>query len=119
MGMEGRLTSWNAGSERLFGYEAREIVGRHFSGFFSREDLATGRPAVEIRAAHTNGYTANDCWQIRKDGSRFWCRVTVTSLHDANGRVQSFVRTMSELDSPQLAFAPDNMATGPAGESPL
>jgi PAS domain S-box-containing protein len=85
--LEGQLLCWNAGAERLFGYQAHEIVGQHFSRFFSREDTLTGQPEHELKTALAEGHAESSCWQVRKDGTRFWCRATVTLLLNEKNKV--------------------------------
>jgi PAS domain S-box-containing protein len=68
----GRVLSWNPGAERLFGYRTDEAVGRHFSRFFSPEDVVAGQPDHELRAARADGRADSIRWQVRRDGSRFW-----------------------------------------------
>ena len=76
---EGRASSWNSGAERIHGYRAEEIVGRHFSRFFTQEDLDRGKPADELKTAATEGRAQNEGWRVRKDGSRFWAEVVITA----------------------------------------
>jgi len=94
---DGRLTCWNPGAERLFGYQATEVVGQHYSRFFSPEDIHSGQPEYELRHALSEGRTDSLRWQVRKDGTRFWCRATVTPLRDANKQVRAFARVMHDL----------------------
>src|SRR5437868_4712220 len=82
LGQEGRLICWNPGAERLFGYLSSEIIGQHFSRFFSPEDTYNGLPEHEIKTALAQGRADTVRWQVRKDGSRFWCRTTLTPLRD-------------------------------------
>src|SRR4051794_9973298 len=73
MDHEGFITSWNAGAERINGYTAAEIIGRHFSLFFTADDVKEQLPARILRAGHATGRHEAEGWRIRKDGSRFWC----------------------------------------------
>jgi PAS domain S-box-containing protein len=68
---EGRITTWNAGAEKIKGYTRDEIVGRHFSVFYTPEDLARDHPAEELRIARRDGRYEEEGWRVRKDGSRF------------------------------------------------
>ena len=72
---EGHITNWNLGGERIKGYPASEIVGQHFSIFFTEEDRATGEPAREIATAAREGRFEGEGWRVRKDGTRFWASV--------------------------------------------
>jgi PAS domain S-box-containing protein len=74
IGLDGRLICWNVGAEHVFGYQSHEVVGQHFSRFFSTQDVLTGLPEHELQTALADGHAESSCWQVRKDGSRFWCR---------------------------------------------
>jgi PAS domain S-box-containing protein len=112
VGPAGHLRCWNAGAERTFGYQATEIIGQHFSRFFTPEDVLTGQPEHELETALADGYADSDCWQIRKDGTRFWCRATVTALLDENKQVRSFARVMHDLTESEAAQAQRKRADG-------
>jgi PAS domain S-box-containing protein len=101
--LEGLLICWNAGAERLFGYSSSEIVGQHFSRFFRPEDILTGEPEHELKTVLADGRADNNCWQIRKDGTQFWCRATVTPLLDENKQARSFARVMHDLTESEAA----------------
>jgi len=96
-GLGGQLICWNAGAERLFGFPAAEIIGQHFSRFFTPQDILTGEPEHELKTALANGRADNNCWQIRKDGTQFWCRATVTPLLDEGKQTRSFARVVHDL----------------------
>src|SRR4030066_62291 len=68
---EGRVVSWNAGAERIKGYSAEEIVGQHFSRFYPREDIQSGKPQIDLDAATAKGRFEDEGWRVRKDGSTF------------------------------------------------
>ena len=89
---EGRVTSWNAGAERINGYHADEIVGRHFSCFYGPEELAQGTPAQHLREAAKAGQFQAEGWRVRKGGSRFWADVILTALHDDAGNLRGFAK---------------------------
>jgi PAS domain S-box-containing protein len=97
IGLGGQIMCWNPGAERLFGYPSTEITGQHFSRFFTPEDVLTGEPEHELKTALAHGRADNDCWQLRKDGTRFWCRATVTPLLDEHKQARSFARVMHDL----------------------
>ncbi len=105
LGHEGRLICWNPGAERLFGYQSGEIIGQHFSRFFSPEDIRNGQPEHELKTALAEGRADSVRWQVRKDGSRFWCRATVTPLRDEHKQVRSFARVMHDLTDSQAQDA--------------
>src|ERR1700736_279109 len=75
---QGRVTSWNEGAQRIKGYSSEEIVGQDFSLFYLPEDVAAGKPAMELRVAAAEGRFEDEGWRVRKDGSRFWANVVIT-----------------------------------------
>ena len=102
---DGRLVCWNRGAERLFGYRTDEVIGRHFARFFSPEDVSAGQPEHELAAARAGGHADATRWQVRKDGSRFWCQATVTALYDDTKQVHTFARVMHDLTDGQAQEA--------------
>src|ERR1700761_4393148 len=74
---EGYVASWNPGAQRFKGYTADEILGQHFSRFYTPEDRAIGLPARALKAAATEGRFENEGWRVRKDGTRFWAHVII------------------------------------------
>ncbi len=78
----GYITSWNMGAERIKGYRAEEIIGKHFSIFYPPEDLERQKPARELETAIAKGCVEDEGWRIRKDGTRFWADVVITALRD-------------------------------------
>jgi PAS domain S-box-containing protein len=93
----GHIVSWNAGAERIKGYTAGEIAGRHFSVFYPPEDLAAGKPAAELRTAIADGRVEDEGWRLRKDGSRFWANVVITALYDDAGRLRGFGKVTRDM----------------------
>ncbi len=112
IGPTGHVLCWNAGAASLFGYRADEIIGQHFSQFFSPEDIVTGQPEHEMELALANGRADSTCWQVRRDCSRFWCRATVTPLLDENKHVRSFARVMHDLTESEAVEAQRARADG-------
>jgi PAS domain S-box-containing protein len=94
---EGRIASWNAGAERIKGYEVSEIVGRHFSTFYTPEALAARWPEEELRRARQFGRFEDEGWRVRKDGTRFWANVTITALFSAEGSLLGFGKITRDL----------------------
>lgn len=94
---DGIVTSWNIGASRIKGYEASEIIGKHFSRFYSAEDIEKGAPWNELAIAREQGRVEEEGWRIRKDGSRFWARVVVTAMHDSEGRLRGFAKVTQDL----------------------
>jgi PAS domain S-box-containing protein len=93
----GRVTSWNAGAQRITGYSANEIIGRSFEVFYPPEDLAAGRPAQELRTALLQRRAEDRGWRLRKDGTRFWADVVVTALRDARGELVGFAKVSRDM----------------------
>ncbi|QJW93701.1 PAS domain S-box protein [Frigoriglobus tundricola] len=93
----GHVLSWNVGAERIKGYPAEEIVGRHVSVFYPRDAVDRGWPAEELRRAAAEGRFEDEGWRVRKDGSLFWANVVITSVFDAAGRLQGFAKVTRDL----------------------
>jgi len=89
---DGNIMTWNPGAERIKGYTTDEIVGSHFSRFFTEEDRERGRPAELMRAAAQKGRIEEEAWRVRKDGSRFWADVILTATRDSNGQVVGYAK---------------------------
>jgi len=87
---KGYILSWNAGAERIKGYRPAEIIGRHFSIFYSKDDVKNGLPQRELEIARSQGSVTQEGWRLRKDGSRFWAAITITALHDRDGVLVGF-----------------------------
>src|SRR3954452_875471 len=101
---EGRITSWNLGAERLKGYKASEIIGKHFSIFYSSEDVASGKPQRELETAMRVGHVEDEGWRIRKDRSHFWANVIITALYDSHGIHRGFAKITRDMtDKLQVA----------------
>lgn len=94
---EGRILTWNRGAERLNGYPARDIIGRHFSVFYPREVAESGVPQRELEMATRDGRFEDEGWRVRQDGSRFWANVVVAPLHDEAGEVIGFSKITRDL----------------------
>src|SRR3989475_1454424 len=86
--VDGRVSSWNVGAERIKGYRADEIIGQHFSRFYPPE--TAGRCAEELEIAAKEGRFEDEGWRVRKDGSRFWANVIITAVHDETGKLIGF-----------------------------
>ena len=89
---DGNVVSWNAGAQRLKGYNSREIIGQHFSVFYPQEDLMNDKPREILARAARHGQTEDEGWRVRKDGSRFWANVVITALRDSNGHLLGFAK---------------------------
>ncbi len=89
---EGNVASWNAGAQRLKGYESAEIIGKHFSIFYPLEAQLSDEPRRMLANAVRHGQCEDEGWRVRKDGSRFWANVVVTALRDSNGQLLGFAK---------------------------
>ena len=94
---DGVVTSWNAGARRITGYEAAEIIGKHFSRFFATEEMQAGHPWDELAIARETGHAEDEGWRVRKDGTRFWAKVAVTALRDGSGELRGFAKVTQDL----------------------
>ncbi len=94
---QGHVATWNPGARRFKGYAAEEIVGRHFSTFYPREDVEAGKCEMELEVASRVGHFHDEGWRVRKDGSRFWADVLITAIRDANGEVVGFGKVTRDL----------------------
>ena len=99
--VDGNVKSWNSGAERIKGYRADEIIGRHFSVFYPPEVRATGWPAHVLRVARTEGRYEEEGWRLRSDGTRFWASVIITPVYDAAGELQGYAKVTRDLTQRQ------------------
>jgi len=93
----GVVTSWNAGAQRFKGYRADEIIGRHFSEFYTEEDRLAGLPAVVLATAVREGKFEGEGWRVRKDGTRFWAHVVVDPIRNYRGELTGFAKVTRDL----------------------
>ena len=93
----GRVLSWNTGAQRMKGYRADEIVGKHFSCFYPPEAVEAGKPARLLALAARDGRVEDEGWRVRQDGSRFWADVTITALRDPDGSVIGFAKVTRDI----------------------
>jgi PAS domain S-box-containing protein len=93
----GVITSWNAGAERIKGYSAHEILGKHFSTFYTREDAAANLPDYVLKHAAEKGHFEGEGWRVRKDGTRFWSSVVVTALRNDEGKLVGFSKITRDI----------------------
>jgi PAS domain S-box-containing protein len=100
---QGRIATWNEGAERIKGYRAEEIVGKHISKFYPAEDVRNDKPAQELKIALEQGRFEEEGWRVRKDGSRFLANVIITPLHDASGRLRGFSKVTRDISVPKAA----------------
>ena len=100
---DGRVATWNEGARRIKGYTAEEIIGKHFSTFYPAEDLAANKPARELVGAIRDGRFEDEGWRIRKDGTRFWANVIITTLRSETGKVVGFAKVTRDLTERRAA----------------
>ncbi|MET9463788.1 PAS domain-containing sensor histidine kinase [Streptomyces sp. NPDC006544] len=99
----GHVSSWNAGAERIKGYSAADIIGKHFSVFYPPEDIVARKPHLELESAVADGRLEDEGWRIRKDGSRFWANVVITPLFDENGELRGFGKVTRDMTERRAA----------------
>jgi PAS domain S-box-containing protein len=94
---EGRVTSWNAGAERLKGYTEEEVLGRHYSKFYTPEERAKSKPQRHLDLAAAAGRVETQGWRLRKDGTRFWADVLMTALRNQQGKLVGFSKLTRDI----------------------
>ena len=97
LGADGTVASWNAGAQRINGYAEAEVLNRHISLFYPPEDVADGKPGMDLRMAAAEGRFEDEGWRLRKDGSRYWSNVVVTALYDSAGELIGFSKLSRDL----------------------
>ncbi|HTB93117.1 MAG TPA: PAS domain S-box protein [Candidatus Sulfotelmatobacter sp.] len=103
---EGNVATWNAGAQRLKGYDSAEIIGHHFSIFYPHEEQLRNKPGDILARATSHGQVEDEGWRVRKDGSRFWANVVVTALRDSHGNLLGFAKlTRDSTESRERAEA--------------
>jgi PAS domain S-box-containing protein len=102
---EGEVTNWNVGAERIKGYQADEIVGQHFSRFYTEEDRAGGRPARALAIAASEGRYEAEGWRLRKDGTRFWAHAVIDAIRGDMGELIGFAKITRDLTEKKKADA--------------
>jgi PAS domain S-box-containing protein len=100
---EGHITTWNAGAERIKGYRAEEIVGEHFSVFYTEDDVERGHPEEELKIAVEEGRYEEEGLRVRKDGSTFWANVLITALRDQTGKLRGFAKVTRDITARRAA----------------
>jgi len=94
---EGRVATWNAGAERIKGYRADEIIGRHFACFYTPDDVRAGKPERLLQEAVSRGRCEDEGWRVRKDGSAFWANAVITALRDPHGTLLGFTKVTRDI----------------------
>lgn len=95
--VQGTISSWNKGAERIKGYSAEEIIGKSFKVFYTTEDKESGLPDKLLKAAIEEGRANHEGWRLRKDGTRFWGSITLTALHDDSGKTAGVLKVTRDL----------------------
>jgi PAS domain S-box-containing protein len=95
--LNGNITNWNLGAERIKGYRPDEIIGQHFSRFYAEEDRASGVPKHALESARTDGRFEKEGWRVRKDGSRFWAHVVIDAIRDDDGNIIGFAKITRDI----------------------
>jgi PAS domain S-box-containing protein len=100
---EGEITNWNVGAQRIKGYTQDEIVGSHFSRFYTDEDRASALPARALQTAATTGRYEQEGWRVRKDGTRFWAHVVIDAVRGDDGKLLGFAKITRDLTEKKAA----------------
>jgi PAS domain S-box-containing protein len=103
VGPDGHILTWNLGAERIKGYKANEIIGKHISTFYTAEDRRNGRPERNLRAAAQRGSIEDQGWRLRKDGTRFWAEVQLSTLHDDQGKLFGYAKVTRDMTEVRAA----------------
>jgi PAS domain S-box-containing protein len=94
---DGAVARWNEGAQRVYGYTADDAVGAHFSRFYTPEDVAAGKPGLQLEVARTLGCFEDEGWRVRQDGTRFWASISITALHDERGELEGFSKIVRDI----------------------
>ena len=94
---QGRVISWNEGAERIKGYTAEEIIGKHLSIFYTEEDKKAGKVERELATAAKEGRFEDESWRVKKDGTRFWANVVITALYQDDGSLRGFGKVTRDM----------------------
>jgi PAS domain S-box-containing protein len=97
MDVEGQVSSWNAGAQRIKGYLPDEIIGSHYSRFFEEEDVANGKPHRALEIAAREGRFESEGWRVRKDGTRFWANAVIDAIRNEAGELIGFAKITRDI----------------------
>lgn len=100
---QGRIDSWNEGARKLKGYDQEEIVGQPMDRFYTPEDISAGRPATLLKLAETEGRAEDECWRVRKDGTRFYADVIITAIRNEEGVLIGFAKITRDITQRKAA----------------
>ena len=99
---KGHVANWNSGAERIKGYTRPEVIGRHFSCFYTEEDRNAGIPTRALAIAASDGRFEHEGWRIRKDGSRFWANVVIDPIHNEEGELVGYAKVTRDMTERRL-----------------
>ncbi len=99
----GHVVSWNSGAKKMMGYGAADIIGQHFSLFYPKADMASGKPERALQTASTEGRFEEEDWRVRRDRTQFWAHVTTTVLHDDAGTLRGFAKVIRDITERKYA----------------
>lgn len=94
---DGCIVGWNAGAERISGYQADEIIGQHVTCFYIKPDVRQDKPNENLKTAIAQGWCEDEGWRVRKDGSQFWANVLITALYDQDGSLRGFSKVTRDI----------------------
>jgi PAS domain S-box-containing protein len=100
---QGNIATWNAGAQQIKGYLPHEIIGRHFSNFYTEEDKRNRKPETELVIAREEGRVEDEGWRVRKDGTRFWANVVITALYGENRELRGFAKVTRDITDRKMA----------------
>jgi PAS domain S-box-containing protein len=115
----GIVSSWNAGAERIKGYTAEEIIGRHFSQFYTPDDRKAGLPNRSLAIAAATGTFEAEAWRIRKDGSVFWANAVIDAIHDETGKLIGFAKITRDITERRNAQKPSTAHTATRADAKM
>jgi len=102
---DGYVMSWNEGAERIKGYKAEEIIGKHMSAFYTKEEISQEEPAQNLAKARVEGRFEKEGWRVRKDGTPFWANIVFTTLYDTKGELMGFAKVTRDMTEKKKAGA--------------
>jgi len=108
---DGYITTWNLGAQRIKGYESEEIIGEHFSIFYTDEDVERGHAEEELRIAAADGSYEEEGIRVRKDGSHFWASVLITALRNEEGDLRGFAKVTRDITARKVAEERERLLT--------
>ncbi len=103
LGLDGKVATWNAGAQRIFGYGADEAIGQHFSQFYPPEENAANKPGYELEIARRFGRVEDEGWRVRKDGTRFWANTLITAIYDSGGELRGYAKVTRDITERKTA----------------